>query len=69
MLSTNCPIIGEQVAGNKLYTCVRYSNVNVVYIWFKYKDYMLYGRFKLYLTIRLRAGVFYEQIVIEAQPS
>ena len=27
---------------------MRYSNVNVVYIWFKYKDYMLYGGFKLY---------------------
>ena len=52
-----------------VYICVGCSNVNVVYIWFKYKDYMLYGRFKLYLTIRLRAGVFYEQIVIEAQPS
>ena len=25
-----------------------YSNVNVVHIWFKYKDYMLYGRLKLY---------------------
>ena len=33
MVSPNCPIIGEQVAGNKLYICVRYSNVNVVYIW------------------------------------
>ena len=27
---------------------MRYSNVTVVYIWFKYKDYMLYGRLKLY---------------------
>ena len=27
---------------------MRYSNVNVVYIWFKYKDYMLYDRLKLY---------------------
>ena len=48
MVSTNCPIIGERVSGSKLYICVRYSNVNVVYIWFKYKDYMLYGRLNLY---------------------
>ena len=31
-----------------VYICVRYSNVNVVYIWFKHKDYMLYVRLKLY---------------------
>ena len=31
-----------------VYICVRYFNVNVVYIWSKYKDYMLYGRLKLY---------------------
>ena len=26
---------------------MRYSNINVVYVWFKYKDYMLYGGLKL----------------------
>ena len=31
-----------------VYISLRHSNVNVVYIWFKYKDCMLCGRLKLY---------------------